>query len=181
MNMHGGNGSNDDDNPKKGGGYKSPPLHGRIKPGEVRNPYGRNGRRVQEEDAFEKVRRRKGRVNFDGTTTNVMSDEAYWLKVMSMALAGNMAAARLVWKELAARRKLGPPPLTAEELAQEAAELVEREKLSASIVDALEQMAAIKRRGDGPPVRVRYGLDGRPIAESPVESASSDPTKSDPD
>jgi hypothetical protein len=179
--MYGGNGSNDDDNPKKAGGYKSPPLHGRIKPGEVRNPHGRNGRQVPEEDAFEKVRRLKGRVNFDGKTTNVMSDHAYWLKVMSMAHAGNMGAARIIAKELADRRKLGPPPLTAEELAQEAAELVERERLSATIVDALERMAAEKRRGDGPPVRVRYGLDGRPIAESPVESPPSDPTKSDPD
>lgn len=177
MNMiDGGYGSDDGDTPKKAGGYKSPPLHGRIKKGEVRNPHGRNGRRVQEEDAFEKVRRRKGRVNFDGTTTNVMSDEAYWLKVMSMALAGNMAAARLVWKELAARRKLGPPPLTAEELAQEAAELAEREKLSAEIVDALERMAAQKRRGDRPPVRIRYGPDGKPIVTNLAERAATDPS-----
>jgi hypothetical protein len=172
--IYGGNGSNDDDNPTRAGGYRSPPLHGRIKPGEVRNPHGRNGKRVLEEDAFEKVRRRKGRVNFDGTTTNLMSDEAYWLKVMSMALAGNMAAARIIWRELAARRKQGPPPLTAEELAQEAAELAEREKLSATIVDALEEMAALKRRSG--PVRVRYGPDGRPIVENPADDAASEPS-----
>jgi hypothetical protein len=171
--MYGGNGSNDDDNPKKAGGYKSPPLSGRIKKGEVRNPHGRNGRRVPEEDAFEKVRRRKGRVNFDGTTTNLMSDEAYWLKMMSMALAGNMAAARIIWRELAARRKVGPAPLTAEELAQEATELAEREKLSASIVDALEEMAALKRRGPGPRP-VRFGTDGRPILGTPADNAASE-------
>ena len=157
----------DEDTPKKAGGYKSPPLHGRIKPGEKRNPFGRNGRQVQE-DAFEKVRQRKGRVNIDGKTTIVMSDESYWLKVMHMAHAGNLGAARIIAKELGARRKLGPAPLTAEELAQEAADLAEREKLSASIVEALEQMASDKR-GDGRDVRIRYGLDGRPIEEPPAD------------
>ena len=165
--MCGGSGSNDDDNPKKPGGYKSPPLHGRIKPGEVRNPRGRNGRSVQEEDAFEKVRRRKGRVNFDGKTTIVMSDEAYWWKVMHMAQGGHMGAARIIAKELGARRKVGPAPLTAEELAQEAADLAKREELSASIVEVLEQMAADKRdeRGNA---RLRYGIDGRPIVDPPA-------------
>ena len=179
MNMiSGGNGSNDDDNPKKAAGYKSPPLHGRIKPGEKRNPFGRNGRQVQE-DAFEKVRRRQGRVNIDGKTTIVMSDESYWLKVMHMAHAGNIGAARIIAKELNARRKLGPAPPTAGELAQEAAELEERKILSASIVDALERMAAQKRRGDGRSVRVRYGLDGRPIVEPPVDDATSEPSDDD--
>ena len=169
MNMIcGGNGSNDDDNPKKAGGYKSPPLHGRIKPGEKRNPLGHNGRQAQE-DAFEKVRRCKARVNIEGKTSNVMSDEAYWLKLMNMALAGNMAAARIIAKELGARRPLGPAPLTAEELAQEAADLAEREILSASIFDALERMAADKRDGDGEPACVRYGPDGRPIVEPPAD------------
>ncbi len=177
----GGNGSANGGEDNQKVGYKSPPHHGRIQPGEKRNPFGLNGRKAPEEDAFEKVRRRKGRVTFDGKTTFVMSDESYWLKVMHMAHAGNMGAARIIAKELAERRKLGPPPLTAEELAQEAAELVERERLSATIVDALERMAAEKRRGDGPPVRVRYGLDGRPIAESPGGSQPSDPSECDPD
>ena len=176
--MIGGDGAHDGDNPKKPVGYKSPPLHGRIKPGEVRNPHGRNGRQVDTEDAFEKVRRRESRLNFDGKTTNVLFDEAYWLKMMSLSLAGNMGAARIVWKEFAARRKLGPPPLTAEEMAQEAAELAERERLSAYICDALDEMAALKRR-EGGPVRVRYGLDGRPIAENSADEGGPKPESSD--
>lgn len=171
MTMNGGNGSShdDDDNPKKAGGYKSPPVHGRIKPGEVRNPHGRNGRSAQEDDAFEKVRRRKGRVSFDGTTSNLMSDEAYWLKVMSMALAGNMAAARIVWKELAARRETGPARPTAQEQMQQEAEYAERERMSMRLVQLLEEKAEAKRN-EGPH-RVRYGLDGRPILPKPADVA----------
>ena len=166
---YGGDGSDKGDRPKKPVGYKSPPVHGQIQPGEKRNPFGANGRKAHEEDAFEKVRRCKARVNIEGKTSNVMSDEAYWLKLMNMALAGNMAAARIIAKELGARRPLGPAPLTAEELAQEAADLAEREILSASIFDALERMAADKRDGDGEPACVRYGPDGRPIVEPPAD------------
>lgn len=35
-------------------------------------------------------------------TTIVMSDESYWLKLMSTALTGNMAATWIIAKELAA-------------------------------------------------------------------------------
>lgn len=176
--MNGGDGWDDGNKPKKPVGYKSPPVHGQTKQGEVRNPLGHNGRQVATEDAFEKVRRRKSRVTFDGKTTLVTSDEAYWLKQMNMALAGNTAAGRIIAKELAARRKLGPPPPTAEELAQEAAELVKRQALAASICDALDEMAALKRR-EGDPVRVYYGPDGRPIGETPADGGEPKPELSD--
>jgi hypothetical protein len=176
--INGGNGSDDGDKPRKPVGYKSPPVHGQTKPGEVRNPLGHNGRQVNTEDAFEKVRRRKSRVTFDGKTTLVTSDEAYWLKQMNMALAGNTAAGRIIAKELAARRVLGPPPLSAEELAQEAADLVKRQALAASICDALDAMAAEKRRS-GDPVRVRYGPDGRPIVETPADDGAPKPEPPD--
>ena len=175
MNMNnGGYGSNEGDTPKKATGYKSPPLHGRIKPGEVRNPHGRNGRQVQEEDAFEKVRRRKGRVNFDGTTTNVMSDEAYWLKLMSLALAGNMAAARIVWRELAARRKLGPPPPTLEDLAEQEASEERAKGLTDLLMEALEMKAEMKRN-EG---LEENGLDfyGRPVVKDAAHGAATGPS-----
>ena len=62
--MNGGDGSDDGDKQKKPVGYKSPPLHGRIKPGEVRNPHGHNGRQEEPSDNFEKVRRGESRVSF---------------------------------------------------------------------------------------------------------------------
>jgi hypothetical protein len=180
MSTNGGNGSSDDDNPKKGGGYKSPPPHGQIKPGEKRNPLGHNGRKKDHGDIFGKVAGLMGPIVINGKAMMVPSEESFWLKQMSLALAGDKAAARNIARELGARRKLGPPPLTAEELAQQAADLAEREKLSATIVDALERMAANKR-DEGGRRRVRYGLDGKPIVEAPADDAepvdSEDPVK----
>lgn len=54
---NGGNGPNDNQNREGKVGYKSPPAQGRIKPAEVRNPNGRNGRgggRQADGDSFEK-------------------------------------------------------------------------------------------------------------------------------
>ena len=172
--MNGGDGSDDGDKPNKPVGYKSPPHHGRIKPGEVRNPHGRNGRKEEQSDNFEKVRRGPNRVTVNGETRTVENEEAFWLSHWVNGMGKNNTSARIVAKELAARRVSGPPPLTAEELTQEAAELARRQQLSATIVDALERMAAAKRDDDGGP-RVRYGLDGRPIVEPPADEGAPKP------
>ena len=124
-------------------GYCRPPKNSRIKKGQVLNPHGRNGKRVDEPDAFEKTRRRLSRVTMDGETVMLPSDEAYWLRTMAAAMGGDKTAARIIAQELGARRKLeppGPPPPTFEELAQ-------RERLSSEIMEALEEMAELKREG----------------------------------
>lgn len=147
---NGGNGSDDNDNGGKPVGYKSPPLNGRIKPGEKRNPYGRNGRpgRARENvDVFGKVAGRMTRVNIDGETMMVPSEESFWLKQMHMAHQGDKAAARNIAREFGARRKLGPQPPTAEELAQQEAEHAQKEKLASRLVDLLNDKAEAKRRG----------------------------------
>lgn len=172
--MNGGDGSDDGDKQKKPVGYKSPPLHGRIKPGEVRNPHGHNGRQEEPSDNFEKVRRGESRVTVNGETRIVENEEAFWLSHWVNGMGKNNTSARIVAKELAARRKLGPPPPTAEELAQESADLVKRQALAASICDALDEMAAAKRR-EGDPVRVYYGPDGRPIGETPADGGGPKP------
>jgi hypothetical protein len=121
-------------------GYCRPPVHSRIKKGQVLNPTGRNGKKVDEPDAFEKARKRLSRVTIDGETVMIPSDEAFYLLQMTKAMTGDRAAARIIAHELAARRKLappGPPPPTPEELAR-------REELSAEIVDALESLAALR-------------------------------------
>lgn len=174
MTANNGNSDNRGNAGSKKAGYKSPPLHGQIRPGEVRNPHGRNGKKKDSADAFEKVRRRDSRVTVSGEMLTVENEEAFWLSHWAKGMSGNMASARIVAKELSARRALGPPPPTAEELAQNAADLAERERLSAYIVNAIERMASQKRRGDGRNVRVRFGLDGRPILETPTDSATAE-------
>ena len=173
---YGGNGRNDDDHPKKATGYKSPPLHGRIKPGEVRNPQGRNGRKKDTGDAFEKARRRASRITVNGETTTVENEEAFWLGQWARAVHNDKSAARLVWQELRARYKLEPAPPSAEELAEQEAQLAAQEEFKQTIIEALELMASNKRRGGGASARVRYGLDGRPVVETPTDGAALRPS-----
>src|SRR3546814_7869183 len=47
-------------------GYARPPQHSRVKPGQVLNPHGRNGKKASEPDAFDKARLRLSRVTIDG-------------------------------------------------------------------------------------------------------------------
>lgn len=129
----GGNRGDGSNNRKNKVGYKSPPVHGQIKEGEVRNPNGRNGRngrKVEGGDSFEKVRRLLTPVNVNGERITMPSDEAFYMFHMSRALTGNAVSARIIAKELSTRRDLAPPPPTAEELAKQARELVERERES---------------------------------------------------
>jgi hypothetical protein len=142
-------------------GYCRRPIQSRVKPGQVLNPKGINRKHERETDPFDKVRRRLSKVTIDGEVMMIPSDEAFYLLQMTRAMGGDKAAAKIVALELAARRKLGPPPPTAEEVAQEAAEQAERERLSAQLVNLLEQKAAMKRRGIE---RIRYGPDGQPIS-----------------
>lgn len=163
---NGGNGSDDGDDGGRPVGYKSPPAHGRIKKGEIRNPFGRNGRNQRKPDtgdSFEKVRRRLTRVTIDGETMMIPSDEAFYMVQLGKAMGGNAAAARIIQKELAARRDLGPPPPTLEDLAQHDEKVRASEELSQLLIDALEWKASMKRHGIE---YVRHGLDGKPLPGS---------------
>ncbi|MGN6155413.1 MAG: DUF5681 domain-containing protein [Sphingomicrobium sp.] len=131
-------------------GYCRPPENGRIKPGEVRNPLGKNRKAEPHIDAFETARARKTRVTIDGETVMMASDEAFWMKQMAMALAGDKAAARNVAKELGARRNMMPKP----DPEQEAADLAKRKELTGRLVEALEFMASHKKHSAP---RVSYG------------------------
>jgi hypothetical protein len=124
-----------------------PPENGKIKPGEVRNPYGKNGKPKDEPDLFVKVMARDTRVAIDGEVTFVPTTEAYFMKVAAMALSGNIGAARILQEELARRRKAEPAPMTAEELAQREAEEAEKRALSERLVGMLQAMASAKKAG----------------------------------
>src|SRR3546814_9074808 len=64
---------------------------------------------------------------------------------MTKAMAGDKAAAKIVANELAARRKMGPMPLSPADLAQAEAEEEQRRALAARWVKLLEDKAAAKR------------------------------------
>lgn len=127
-------------------GYCRPPERSRIPPGKVLNPHGRNGKKVDEPDAFERTRRRLSRVTIEGETQMLPSDEAYWLRTMAAAMAGDKTAARIIAQELRARTRTSPVELapTSEETAQHEAEQARREELSKTIIGALDTLAAIK-------------------------------------
>jgi len=126
-------------------GYGRPPQHSQVKPGQVLNPHGRNGRKAAEPDAFDKARLRRSRVTIDGEVMMIPTDEAFYLLQMTKALAGDKAAAKIVANELAARRRLGPPPLSAADIAQAEAEEMEKRALAARFADLLQGIAAAKR------------------------------------
>src|SRR3546814_8526399 len=75
----------------------------------------------------------------------IPSDEAFYLLQMTKAMAGDKAAAKIVANELAARRKMGPMPLSPADLAQAEAEEEQRRALAARLVQLLEDKAASKR------------------------------------
>ena len=128
-------------------GYARPPQHSRVKPGQVLNPHGRNGKKASEPDAFDKVRLRLSRVTIDGEVMMIPSDEAFYLLQMTKAMAGDKTAAKIVANELAARRRLGPVLPSSAEIAQAEAEEAEKRALAARFVDLLQGIASDKRAG----------------------------------
>jgi hypothetical protein len=145
-------------------GYCRPPENGRIKPGEVRNPLGKNGKAAPHMDAFETARARKTRVTIDGETVMMPSDEAFWMKQMAMALAGDKAAGRNVAKELGARRNMVLKPDPEEEAATQA----KRKELSARLVEALQFMASHKKHSAP---RINYGSGPSGASEASPSTA----------
>lgn len=150
-------------------GYARPPQHSRVKPGQVLNPHGRNGKKASEPDAFDKVRQRRSRVTIDGEVVMVPTDEAFYLLQFAKAMAGDKAAAKIVAQELAARRRLGPMPLSPADLAQVEAEEEQKRALAARLVQLLEDKAAAKRESVP---RMMY-RDGQLV---PIDSQEGDPS-----
>ena len=137
-------------------GYARPPQHSRVKPGQVLNPHGRNGKKAGEPDAFDKARLRLSRVTIDGEVMMIPSDEAFYLLQMTKAMAGDKTAAKIVAQELGARRRLGPAPLSPAEIAQVEADDAEKRALAARFVDLLQGIASAKK-GDAPRMVYRDG------------------------
>lgn len=158
-------------------GYARPPQHSRVKPGQVLNPHGRNGKKASEPDAFDKARLRLSRVTIDGEVMMIPSDEAFYLLQMTKAMAGDKTAAKIVAQELGARRRLGPVPLSHAEIAQAEAEEAEKRALAARFADLLEGIASAKK-ADASRIVYRDGklvpMDEPATPENPQEEAACD-------
>ena len=86
--------SGDDDVPV---GYGNPPRHHRVKPNEVRNPWGRKGRPRAQVDFLDEPFELK----IDGQTMRITRGEALDYALSKTAAAGNVSAI----KELERRRR----------------------------------------------------------------------------
>lgn len=128
-------------------GYRRPPKSGQIKPGEIRNPWGRTGKRERAEDLLLKVAEEEIPATVNGRASSMTQEEAAYRKVFQDALKGNPTAQKLIMEHLSRRRPPLPPHPTIEELAEQEAEQAQREKLSKELIDNLEEMAALKREG----------------------------------
>lgn len=137
-------------NSKAGGdevGYRRPPKSGQIKPGEVRNPWGRTGKRQRAQDLLLRVAGELIPASVNGRSTSMTQEEAAYRKLFQEALKGNPTALKLAMEHLSRRRPPLPPHPTLEEIAEQEAESARREELSKIIVDGLESLAAYRSGG----------------------------------
>lgn len=129
-------------------GYARPPEAGKIKPGEVRNRHGRNGKpKPGSDDPFEGAMAQRTTVTIAGVRRVVSAEQAMHLRHAAKAIEGNDASFRVLATERRSRRAAGPPPPTDDERAASAQEQKQREVLSARLIGLLQLGASLKKAG----------------------------------
>lgn len=146
-------------------GYGRPPKSGQIKPGEVRNRWGKTGKPKPGEDLLLKVACEMVPANVNGKSSIMSQEEGAYRRLFQKALEGDPAALKLLVEHLSRRRPPSPPVPTADEIAQREAEEEQKKALAARLVGLLEREASEKKRLAP---RQRFGADHRPIAEEPA-------------
>jgi hypothetical protein len=126
-------------------GYGRPPKSGQIKPGEVRNPWGRTGNRDPSEDLLLKVANERIAANVNGKTASMSQEEALCRSAFQEALKGNVAAIKICLEYLSRRRPPLPPVHTPDEIAKLKVEEEERKALSAKLARLLDEEASRKK------------------------------------
>lgn len=123
-------------------GYSKPPQHGKIKPGEVRNPWGPKGKPKSEAfDPFEFAAQMPTTVTVNGQTMEVSAETASQLQSFAAGIRGDPKAHKNIQDERRSRRAAGPPAPTAEELKQQTEEEEQKKELSAKLMGMLEFLA----------------------------------------
>ena len=129
-------------------GFGKPPASGRIKPGEVRNKHGRNGKPAPPlPDPYQTAMAQQMAATINGVTRTISAEAAMYMRHTAKALEGNDAAFRTLAAEGRSRRGAGSPPPTAEELAAAAAEEMLQEQLVRRLQLLLDNVAVLKKAG----------------------------------
>ena len=126
-------------------GYAKTPDSGKIKPGEVRNPFGRTGKPADAADPLEYALSQMTSVTIDRETFEVTAEVAMHLRHAALALKGDGRAYKTILDEQRARRGRLSPDQTRGELEAEARELERKQLLSARIAGFLDDYASIKK------------------------------------
>ncbi|WP_267379174.1 MULTISPECIES: hypothetical protein [unclassified Sphingomonas] len=129
-------------------GYARPPKHGQIKPGEVRNPWGPKGKpKAEAPDPFEFATSQMTTVVLNGEKLTMTAEAAANIVAMQKAIAGDPRAMKNMQDERRARRRMGPPPKTADELLKDKEDLARRRQLTSSLTRVLEIAAHLRKNG----------------------------------
>ena len=131
-------------------GYARPPESGKIKPGEVRNPWGRTGKPAEELDPFELAMNRQITVKIDGETVKMSGEAAMHIKQLAAAIGGAAGPYKTIVEERRSRRARQVPEPTREELETEAREMDQKKLLSAKIIAFMEDHARQKKASAEP-------------------------------
>lgn len=146
-------------------GHRRPPESGKIKPGEVRNPHGRNGKPPAAEDPFDKAANRRIPYNIDGAPMVGPAIEAAYMLLITKALKGETAALRLMVQEQRDRRGPFAALPTAAELQATLEEDRVREDLASRLRTMLNDMAELKQS------QIINHVDGRMVLHPRVTAA----------
>ena len=126
-------------------GYAKAPDSGKIRPGEVRNPFGRTGKPSDAPDPLEYALSQTTSVTIGGETFEVTAEVAMHLRHAALALKGDGRAYKTILDEQRARRGRLSPDQTRSELEAEARELDRKKSLSARIAGFLDDYASSKK------------------------------------
>ena len=128
-------------------GYCLPPEDGKIKKGEIRNPWGPKGKpRPDKPDPFEFAASQPTKITIGGEVVEVTAEAASHLVNMQKAIGGDTRAHRSVQEERRSRRRAGPM-LTEMELKNEHDDNIKKKALSLQIVGLLENLAQLIKLG----------------------------------
>lgn len=129
-------------------GYARPPENGKIKAGEVRNPWGPKGKpKPLIVDPFEFAAAQPTKVVIDGVTKEVTAETAAHMVAVRKALTGDTRAHKNMQDERRSRRRAGPPEPTAEELLEQREDEEKRKELSGQLIRLIEADLRLRVHG----------------------------------
>lgn len=152
-------------------GYGKPPLAGRIKPGEVRNRYGRKGKPLPGDPRVQALAH-PVTAKIEGQKVQLRADVAMWTVTARKALAGDDAAFAMISQERLSRPEPGPMPPTAEEYAEAAAAAEAGEVLSSQITAGMEIIENMQRSGTLQKINGRFQHVRRDPALKAVDASA---------